>query len=534
MMMMMIFILFFKIIRKYKKTLKFKFILINNYNYNNNNIFIYLLVTFSLFLPYLLIYKLFLPFSILNLFCISETQTFDKVTFSLGGQYSREFPKPGFNVKIKNNQDLYGRKTLKLRSDTIEPTFLRTKLVSDIHNRLGLKSLSANYAHLFINDEDMGLYILTDTIKLPWTEQVYGEKKSTNLYKCKNTYEWTPIYSDGCENENEDVTDLSELTAFFAAVEKAESASDLEAIFDIDTFLYEMAIEYLVAGWDHIQAGHNFFLYKQPNGKWIYLTTDYDLDMGAQNVETYKESFQTYFRPIHIIQILILNDPARFEKVIEDVVRQVFNPATLYPHIDALKQFLRPFVELDKTPDASGHYPGTINEKGTNLYMLDQWESNSEFTMIIGSRIFEGLKYWILMKYRNVCQNYSLECDPTFMSEDYAFSDGDSHQDIINGNLESVNLCELYPRITKEEPTNISTEDLTDLFTEIPLEEEVTLPPFVEVETDEPVEVEVTIPVEDDASSDEEDFSESETETSKTWITITKTKMMLATTTITN
>jgi len=32
-----------------------------------------------------------------------------------------------------------------------------------------------------------------------------------------------------------------------------------------------------------------------------------------------------------------------------------------------------------------------------------------------------GLKYWILMKYRYVCNTYNMECDPTYLDESYEY-----------------------------------------------------------------------------------------------------------------
>jgi len=91
----------------------------------------------------------------------SEKKIFDKITFSLAGSYSRSFAKPGYNLKIRGKDDLFGRRQFKLRGDASEPTYMRTKLVSDIRNRIGMPSLSANYATLYINDEYYGLYIFT-------------------------------------------------------------------------------------------------------------------------------------------------------------------------------------------------------------------------------------------------------------------------------------------------------------------------------------------------------------------------------------
>ena len=55
-----------------------------------------------------------------------------------------------FNIKIINGEELYGRSHFKLRSDMDDQTYLRSKLVSDIHNRVGIKSISANYIQFYL------------------------------------------------------------------------------------------------------------------------------------------------------------------------------------------------------------------------------------------------------------------------------------------------------------------------------------------------------------------------------------------------
>jgi hypothetical protein len=78
--------------------------------------------------------------------------SFEKVTFSLGGLFSSLFAKPGYNLNIRGDDILYGRKQFKIRSDGQDPTFLRIKLISDIRNRLGFPSVSASFVQLYIND----------------------------------------------------------------------------------------------------------------------------------------------------------------------------------------------------------------------------------------------------------------------------------------------------------------------------------------------------------------------------------------------
>ncbi|ORX61231.1 hypothetical protein BCR36DRAFT_394312 [Piromyces finnis] len=451
-------------------------------------------------------------------------KSFDEITFSLSGQYSRSLVKPNFNIKIRGKKDLFGSSQLKLRSDLTEPTFLRSKLTSDIHKKLGIAGISANYATLYINGEYMGLFVLTDAYKLSWIKQVYGEKDTKFLYKCNGVAYLDVGSVDKCTNENDedDVTESNlEWADFLVAMTNAQSAEDIEDIFEVDHFIKEMAIEYLLGSWDHIQLGHNYYLYKQPNGKWIYLTYDHDhtfginldrifigyffVDLPERNVmKDYPNfSFSDWTQKHQIIQKLILNDPARFNQALKEIVSEVFNPAILFPRIDELKEFIRSYAEKDYTADEEGKYPGRINALGINPYTFEHWEANSEFTSVTTLQYNAyGIKYWILSKYRNVCKTYDLECDPLYLDENYEFSidenvqftgyDFSSYQAPVEYNPTTATTT-----LIETEPTpSITITESSSIENELPTSESDN-----EIEIDDDVEIET-----------ENDSSESETE----------------------
>jgi len=362
-----------------------------------------------------------------------------------------------------------------MRPDASEATFLRSKLSCDILNRLGLTSLSSNYAKLYINDEYMGLYNMMDSFKLSWAEYAYDDENTTGLIQCPDSSSFLTVESSSeiCKNENEEVTDNSEWVQFLTALDNAQSIEEIEKFFDVDHFLKLMAYEYLFGAWDNfLVTGHNYYLYKQQNGKWKFLLYDFDnsfghdIDTAFKNVifnkntplgtKNYPElSFTEWAKPSHIVDVLILKDPTRFNSIIKEVVADVFNPATLYPYIDQLKEKIRPYVELDKTPDENGHLPGRINPKASE-YTLDEWDANSEFTTINSKLGYfsYGLKYWILAKYRYVCKNYDLDCDATYLDESFTYE--------INEEIEYKNNEQNTP-VTTEVPQSTEVPQPTEV-----------------------------------------------------------------------
>ncbi len=338
--------------------------------------------------------------------------------------------------------------------------------MADIHNRLGITSISASYIQLYINEEYMGLYIIYDTYKQSWIEFVYGEKNTSSLYKCDTFRDFSVDNVNGCINENDDVTDQTEWIEFVKTVEQSSSADDLEDIFEIDHFLKEIAIEYLTGGWDHIIGGHNFYLYKQPNGKWIYLTQDFDHDMGQGSSEI-NTPFTQYTKPNHLIDVLILKDSRRFDKILGDIVKDVFNPDILYPHIDELKEFIRPYIIMDKTPNEDGIYPGRLNYESLfyDLYTIEQWEDNIEFTTVNMIDKAYGIKYWILYQYRYICNTYQLNCNPYYLDDNYNNSLTDETKSFETDFVDdSINTLDDYNYDYKTDIIDEETENLDNEF----------------------------------------------------------------------
>jgi hypothetical protein len=366
---------------------------------------------------------------------------FDKVTFSIGGSSSRMYARQAFNLKIRGKDDLFGRKQFRIRSEAREATYLRSKLVCDIQNRLGMTSISANYMSLYVNNEYWGFYVFMDSPKPTWAELEYGDKDSTHVMKCKSGGATLTVRDSAtqCVNENDEVTDNTEWRNFLDTLDRAQSINDVKNIFDVDQFINNMIYEYLCGSWDHfLNTGHNFVVYKKPQqfgGKWTMIEYDFDGDFGqdvcavefAGSIKQDKDypswSFADWTsKSRHILDVCIKKDQTRFKQLLEKFVAEAFNPGLLFPRIDELKDFIRPYVQKDKTP-VNGRKPGMLNTKATADYTMAQWEANSEFTNIgvSSSSSAYGLKFWILLRYRKVCNDYKLQCDPEYMNINYYY-----------------------------------------------------------------------------------------------------------------
>jgi len=290
-----------------------------------------------------------------------------------------------------------------------------------------------------------------------------------------------------CINENEKIEDKTELIEFLTALDKAQSASDIEDIFEVDQFLTDMALEYLFGAWDHIlYTGQNYYIYKQSNGKWKYLPYDHDYDFGMHmdrvgfsviftdmpertervlNKDYPNLPYSDWIIHHHLTDILIYKDPSRFEKILKDIVVKVFNPDTLYPHIDELKEFIKPYIEKELLED---NEIIIYNPNGLRTFTYEEWDANSEYTSVRTQTYYAyGLKYWILGKYRYMCKTYQdIKCNSIYLDENYEYP--------INKNVE-------FTGYTESDLTPLDFFNIEETTTSIDVDE-----PTLGIDIDEP------------------------------------------------
>ena len=335
--------------------------------------------------------------------------------------YGRSYDKVGFNLKF--DKKLLGRKSFKLRPDSNDNSKLHSKLCSDIANRLGLPSIQATYARLYMNNEFWGLYVFMDAIKTSWVKQTFNpsEKEVTTLYQCKNggfNFQSNSAYA--CENSNDDYPSMDAFKKFVSDANNARNVADLEKIMDVDVFLKYLALEWLIGSFDHFMIyGHNFNWYKrETDGKWVVIYYDYDNTFGTglssnlwagksrnqdgtqfkNNNQYVQYSFADWDKNVPILGKLVFQNQNKFKQIVHDVLVQAFNPDTLNPHINELKTFLTPYVKEDLTINSQGKLPGRINGAGSKHN-----SSVSNFENAIESNV----KSWIKNKFDVACSNYS-------------------------------------------------------------------------------------------------------------------------------
>ncbi|ORX61215.1 coth-domain-containing protein [Piromyces finnis] len=361
-----------------------------------------------------------------------------KINFKLGGKSTTSFSKPGYNIKIKDGKNLHGTKNFRLRSDQRDVSMMRSKITTDILQKSGLIAVETGYTELYVNDEYMGLWVISDSIKNHWIKRKFGDngEEIKTLYECNGD---VIRFDDGsaktkCINKNDEYSDYMEpFNTFVDQVNAAKTRQDLEEIMDVDNFIKYMAWEWLMGSFDHFLSyyGHNLCWYKQPNDKWIYIPYDHDIEMGqdeyigfypnrtfnhGNDIDFTNLSFKEFELDHPIIQVLINDDDTVFRELLDDIISKVFNPDTLLLHIDEVRSLIGPYVKKDRESGA-----GKINKIGKDTrFTYDHFLLNTEYTYIYdwitGFRSY-GLKDWIRRRYNFAAAYYGINTNSTSSNE---------------------------------------------------------------------------------------------------------------------
>jgi len=298
-----------------------------------------------------------------------EEKTFEKVKFKTGGMYARSNEKVGFNIKLDSK--LLGRKNIRLRPDDGDKSHLRSKLACDIANRMGVPSIQATYARLYMNDEFWGLYVLLDSLKTSWIKNTFNPSgdEVTTFFQCKDKGMDFEIDSyKYCYNANDDY-DTTILERFVEEVNNCETAAELEEIMDVEVFLKYMAFEWLIGSFDHFLVnGHNFYLYKrETDGKWLIVEHDYDNTFGAGvNVGTWMGKGK-----------IIANPKTKTEEKETDIVdeeTELVDEETYYP--DEETNYAEEETDIeDKEIDIKEKETDEIDNEEETEYIYNEYEN---------------------------------------------------------------------------------------------------------------------------------------------------------------
>jgi spore coat protein CotH len=177
--------------------------------------------------------------------------------------------KPALKVKFNeyvSGQTYSGMTRLTLNNARQDPSFVKQCLGYDLFRAAGVPASRCNFAHVWVNGEDRGVYVHVESIKSDFLGRHFTATTG-NLYEGALS-DFRPGFSgtfeckvDGCAH------DRSDLEAVVTALEADDDhlLEALDPILDVDAFYTFWAMEVIIGHWDGYAGNtNNFYFYRDP------------------------------------------------------------------------------------------------------------------------------------------------------------------------------------------------------------------------------------------------------------------------------
>jgi|GEM_PF-508389 len=238
----------------------------------------------------------------------NDTLVLDSVGVRYKGNssYNIQGDKKSFNISIdafRDDQRLFGYKTLNLNNGFVDPTFMRENIVHSIYRKY-IPSMKTGFVYLYINGIEYGLYSNVQQLNKDFLGDWY-DYKSGNLYKGdpRGELSWKgsdpSFYKSDYEkktNETDDIwTDLVSLINIINNSTNLEA--DLPKVLNTDRALWYFALSNIFVNLDsYIFSSHNYYIYNNPSSSLFdFLPWDLNESFGTfpPNLPIKKEEYPT-------------------------------------------------------------------------------------------------------------------------------------------------------------------------------------------------------------------------------------------------
>lgn len=207
-------------------------------------------------------------------------------------EFEDEYP------EIKN-QRFYGFKQLSLANNIQDSSYMRDVITYDLLEEADLVAAQTAFYNVILDygegPVNLGIYTMIEVIDDTVIDR-YFDDKDGNIYEgdgrgvslAEGTFD--QIATSFQKENNEDEADWRDIEQLYAVLHDDTRTTDpavwrteLESIFDVDSFLEWLALSAVIEHWDTYGAmTHNFYLYHDPETDQLtWISWDHNLVLGA-------------------------------------------------------------------------------------------------------------------------------------------------------------------------------------------------------------------------------------------------------------
>ena len=258
------------------------------------------------------------------------------------GSQSTEKPSLKINVdEYVEGQNLYGVDNITLNNSVQDPSLIRQCIGYQLFTDAGYPSPQCNFAHVYVNGTDLGIYVHVEPIKRTFLRTHFDEDDG-DLYE-GTISDFGPIIYQTFEPKNDDTN--TTLDPIIALKDSLENTTDIEstlnAHLDLDAFLTFWALESILGHWDGYTANrNNYYVYhSRSTGKFTFLPWGLD-DILDPSIMEEREPF---IFSNSAIANAILTDEYLTEQLrdrVESLMDTIWNEESILAEIDRIETLL--------------------------------------------------------------------------------------------------------------------------------------------------------------------------------------------------
>ena len=209
------------------------------------------------------------------------------------GSYRDFDDRPGLTLNIakyKKNERFHGMQKFHLNNAVQDESLLSEWIGSEVFRAAGVEVPRVAHVRLWINDRDMGIYILREGFDHPFLKRAFDDHDG-NLYDggFVQDIDSELEMDNGLDSDNR--TDLVGLAAACFHPTPAIRWSAIAERMDIDKFITFMALERICCHWDGYTLNtNNYRIYFPQHGKGVFLPHGMDQIFGDPTAGVYDHS----------------------------------------------------------------------------------------------------------------------------------------------------------------------------------------------------------------------------------------------------
>ena len=268
-----------------------------------------------------------------------------------------------------DNQRFNGFKKLSLKNNYNDKSMLREKVAADIFRDAGVASSHTAFYTVYVDHGDgpvyFGVYTMVEEVDDTVIDTQFSDNDG-NLYKPDGT---GASFAEGTFSEdvfvkktNEDEADFSDIQSLFTALhadnrttEPETWRTNLESVFDTDTFLQYLAVNTVIQNWDtYGRMTHNYYLYNNPDAEklsWIPWDNNEALQQGNMQGSLALDFSDLNDTEWPLIGYLYEDATykAQYDTYLQEVVDNAFNVSTIQVKYATYATLLEPYATTEIT-----------------------------------------------------------------------------------------------------------------------------------------------------------------------------------------